>query len=30
MTIRFGNLKPKKGNIHINKERCKGCGFCVE
>jgi 2-oxoglutarate ferredoxin oxidoreductase subunit delta len=28
--IYFGNLKAKKGNIHIDKERCKGCGFCVE
>jgi 2-oxoglutarate ferredoxin oxidoreductase subunit delta len=28
--IYFGNLKAKKGNIHIHKERCKGCGFCVE
>lgn len=26
----FGDLKPKKGKIHINKNRCKGCGFCVE
>jgi 2-oxoglutarate ferredoxin oxidoreductase subunit delta len=28
--IYFGNLQPKKGTIHINKDRCKGCGFCVE
>jgi len=26
----FGDLKSKKGKIHINKDRCKGCGFCVE
>jgi 2-oxoglutarate ferredoxin oxidoreductase subunit delta len=26
----FGDLKPIKGEIHIEKERCKGCGFCVE
>jgi 2-oxoglutarate ferredoxin oxidoreductase subunit delta len=23
-------VKIKKGIIHIIKERCKGCGFCVE
>ncbi len=28
--IFFGGLKPKKGKIHINKDQCKGCGFCVE
>jgi 2-oxoglutarate ferredoxin oxidoreductase subunit delta len=28
--IYFGELKPTKGEIHINKDRCKGCGFCVE
>ena len=28
--IYFGDLKPKQGEIHINKDRCKGCGFCVE
>ena len=26
----FGELKPKRGEIHVNKDRCKGCGFCVE
>ncbi len=26
----FGKLQPIKGKIHINKNRCKGCGFCVE
>jgi 2-oxoglutarate ferredoxin oxidoreductase subunit delta len=29
-TIYFGDLKPKKGKIHIKKNQCKGCGFCVE
>jgi len=28
--IYFGNLQPKKGTIHIARDRCKGCGFCVE
>jgi 2-oxoglutarate ferredoxin oxidoreductase subunit delta len=28
--VYFGDLKQKKGKIHILKERCKGCGFCVE
>jgi 2-oxoglutarate ferredoxin oxidoreductase subunit delta len=28
--IYFGNLKPKRGKIHIDKTRCKGCQFCVE
>jgi 2-oxoglutarate ferredoxin oxidoreductase subunit delta len=28
--IYFGELKAKKGKIHLVKERCKGCGFCVE
>lgn len=26
----YGDIKPKKGIIHINVNRCKGCGFCVE
>jgi 2-oxoglutarate ferredoxin oxidoreductase subunit delta len=28
--VYFGNLKAKKGEIHINKDQCKGCAFCVE
>ena len=28
--VRFGDLKPKKGKIHIEKDMCKGCAFCVE
>lgn len=28
--IYFGKLKPIVGKIHIDKNRCKGCGFCVE
>lgn len=28
--IYFGDLKAKIGHIHINKDHCKGCGFCVE
>ncbi len=28
--VHFGNLKPKKGKIHIEKDMCKGCAFCVE
>jgi len=26
----FDNIKPKKGDIHIVTDRCKGCAFCVE
>lgn len=26
----FGNVKPIIGRIHIQKDRCKGCAFCVE
>lgn len=28
--IYFGDLKPIIGKIHIDKDRCKGCAFCVE
>ncbi|MBN1271272.1 MAG: 4Fe-4S binding protein [Candidatus Aminicenantes bacterium] len=28
--IYFGELKATKGEIHIIRDRCKGCGFCVE
>jgi 2-oxoglutarate ferredoxin oxidoreductase subunit delta len=28
--VYFGDLKEKKGKIHIDKDRCKGCQFCVE
>lgn len=28
--IYFGDLAAKKGDIHIARDRCKGCGFCVE
>ncbi len=26
----LGKVKVPHGEIHIIKERCKGCGFCVE
>ncbi len=28
--VYFGEIEPIKGKIHIDKEMCKGCGFCVE
>jgi len=28
--VYFGEIEPIKVENHINKERCKGCGFCVE
>ena len=28
--IYFGDLKAKIGHIHIKKDHCKGCGFCVD
>ncbi|MFC2156657.1 ferredoxin family protein [Acidobacteriota bacterium] len=26
----YGDVKPKIGVVHIEKNRCKGCAFCVE
>ena len=26
----YGDVKPKIGVVHIDKNRCKGCAFCVE
>jgi len=26
----FGDLKPILGKVQINKNWCKGCGFCVQ
>ena len=28
--VYFGDLKEKKGKVHIDKDRCKGCRYCVE
>jgi len=28
--VYFGDLKEKKGKVYIDKDRCKGCQFCVE
>ena len=32
MTDTAGAKKPKKvmGQVYVDRERCKGCGFCVE
>ena len=24
-----GKVKPEHGKIHVIKDRCKGCGFCI-
>jgi 2-oxoglutarate ferredoxin oxidoreductase subunit delta len=24
------NIKPPKAEIHLLKDQCKGCGFCIE
>ena len=26
----FDEITPRHGMIHIDVERCKGCGFCME
>jgi 2-oxoglutarate ferredoxin oxidoreductase subunit delta len=26
----FGDLQPVRGRVLINKNWCKGCGFCVQ
>jgi len=26
----FGDVEEIKGEVHINREHCKGCGYCVE
>jgi len=24
------NVKASRGEIHLNKDQCKGCGYCIE
>ncbi len=26
----IGKVKVPRGEVHIAKDRCKGCGFCIE
>ena len=26
----FGDIKPALGQVEVNKNWCKGCGFCVQ
>jgi len=26
----FKPLKPRRGTVHIKRDWCKGCGFCVQ
>ena len=28
--MRFGNVKNATGTVTINKNWCKGCGFCIQ
>jgi len=30
MSISKGNTKPRRYQVNIISERCKGCGFCIE